>query len=129
MTKRSYWLNHVAVAAVLLLGGSALSACDDDASDNDEPNSGTMTKLTGGKSGDAGKTGGAGKGGTSGGAGKTGETGGAGDKECDDTEKQCYSCEPTKNIEFLNACGDLTCNPYDNSKLKKLENGKVPKLP
>lgn len=43
----------------------------------------------------------------------------------------CYKCEPAKPIEFLNACTDRTCVPFDNkARLPLLEDGKpLPPVP
>lgn len=43
----------------------------------------------------------------------------------------CFACEPTKTEEFLNACTDVACVPYDNSQLDGLlqEDGSVPPVP
>jgi hypothetical protein len=43
----------------------------------------------------------------------------------------CYSCEPVLPEEFLNACTDSECVPYDNAQLQGLllEDGSVPPVP
>jgi hypothetical protein len=43
----------------------------------------------------------------------------------------CFACEPTKTEEFLNACTDVGCVPYDNGQLQGLllEGGSVPPVP
>lgn len=43
----------------------------------------------------------------------------------------CYKCEPAKPLEFLNACTDRTCVPFDNkARLPLLEDGKpLPPVP
>jgi hypothetical protein len=50
-----------------------------------------------------------------------------------DTTKNCYSCAPQTSEQFLNACNAQgerpACTPYDNGKLTKLVDGKVPPLP
>jgi hypothetical protein len=70
-------------------------------------------------SGGTGGSGGAGTGGTMivGGNTATTTTGAGGSAPtCTDVDAgNCYSCTPTTNNEFLNACNGLTCVPYDNS--------------
>jgi hypothetical protein len=43
----------------------------------------------------------------------------------------CYSCPPTTNDQFLNACSDGGCKPFSNTaRLKNLtSDGGVPPLP
>ncbi len=43
----------------------------------------------------------------------------------------CFACPPTKTEEFLNACTDAECIPYDNTQLQGLlqEDGSVPPVP
>lgn len=43
----------------------------------------------------------------------------------------CYACEPDAQVEFLNACTDAACIPYDNTQLAGLllEDGSVPPVP
>lgn len=43
----------------------------------------------------------------------------------------CFSCPPEKPVEFLNACTDVLCVPYDNTQLQGLlqEDGSVPPVP
>ncbi len=43
----------------------------------------------------------------------------------------CYACAPEKQEEFLNACTDVDCVPYDNTPLEGLLNpdGTVPAVP
>lgn len=43
----------------------------------------------------------------------------------------CFSCEPTTQVEYLNACTDAECVPYDNAQLEGLllEDGSVPPVP
>jgi hypothetical protein len=43
----------------------------------------------------------------------------------------CFACEPTKQAEFLNACTNAACVPYDNAQLEGLllPDGSVPPVP
>lgn len=43
----------------------------------------------------------------------------------------CFSCAPTEQIEFLTACTDAECIPYDNAQLEGLllEDGSLPPVP
>ncbi len=43
----------------------------------------------------------------------------------------CFSCEPIAQVDFLNACTDAACVPYDNAQLEGLllEDGSVPPVP
>jgi len=97
---------------------------------------------TGGKSsansgGEAGSDVGGGNGGNGGNGGSGGNAGSTTTtvlSSCvPDTSKNCYSCSPEANTQFLNACNSAGerpgCRPYENSKLTKLVNGKVPALP
>jgi hypothetical protein len=136
-------------AIAVALVSSVLPACDDSnnnpspsagkgGSDSSAGKGGKSGAGTGGKSGSgaAGKSGSgaAGKSG-SGAGGKGGNSGSAGGDDIDagmgdcKGAMDCYSCAPTKDDEFLNHCTEATCNPYDNSKLTKLTNGKLPAIP
>ncbi len=45
-------------------------------------------------------------------------------------ENDCFSCEPTQTSEFLNACTDGTCFPFDNeARLPRYNHGELPPLP
>lgn len=43
----------------------------------------------------------------------------------------CFSCEPEQPVEFLNACTEAECVPYDNAQIEHLllEDGSVPPVP
>lgn len=42
----------------------------------------------------------------------------------------CYSCPPTKDVEFHNGCTDAQCSPFDKARLTKLNpDGSLPALP
>ncbi len=43
----------------------------------------------------------------------------------------CFSCEPTVQVEFLTACTDAECIPFDNAQLEGLllEDGSLPPVP
>ncbi len=46
-------------------------------------------------------------------------------------EDGCYACVPEQQEEYLNACTDAECLPYDNTQLQGLllEDGSVPPVP
>lgn len=46
-------------------------------------------------------------------------------------EDGCYSCEPTDEGQFLNACNELGCVPFDNrARITRLNpDGSLPPLP
>src|SRR5687767_8787707 len=46
--------------------------------------------------------------------------GDAGDGDGDGCVGQdgCFACEPTNSAEFLNACSDASCEPFDNSQAR-----------
>jgi hypothetical protein len=66
-------------------------------------------------------------------AGATGVAGSSGDcvgvANNGDPTKKCYKCAPTTSVQVLTACTDVTCVPFDNSKLTKMVNGALPALP
>ena len=146
-----YCLMRVAVASALL--GCVVSGCDD-SNNNAKPSdsAGSSAGGKGGKGGSsgskaagAGGSGSSGKGGSSASAGKggSGDKGGAGGSggSGDDNDAgttmptdckgvaDCFCGAPTKNEQFLNQCTEATCNPYDNSKLSKFKDGKLPAIP
>lgn len=43
----------------------------------------------------------------------------------------CYSCEPTEEIQLLNACNEVGCLPFDNAaRIARLNpDGSLPPLP
>lgn len=42
----------------------------------------------------------------------------------------CFVCEPIELVDFLNACTDSTCQPFDNvARLPLYNNGALPPLP
>ena len=41
----------------------------------------------------------------------------------------CFACEPTQDVEFLNACTDSTCVPYDDYANIPGFNGTLPDIP
>ena len=44
--------------------------------------------------------------------------------------RPCHACAPEKREEFLNACTNATCEPFDASRVTKLpQDGKLPPLP
>ncbi len=48
-----------------------------------------------------------------------------------DLAETCFPCDPTTNAEFLNACGESPCIPFDRSRLDGLllPDGGLPQLP
>ena len=153
MTFKAYF-TRVALVGVLM--GSVIAGCDD-SNDNDTPSDtagkggsgkggssgssskagtgGSTSKAGSGGSSEAGESGGGsgGSGGSSdkagsGGAGGSGGSGGSGMDECKGVD-DCFCGDPDKNEDFLNQCTEATCNPYDNSKLTKIKDGKLPALP
>jgi hypothetical protein len=138
---------RVVIAAALL--GCAVPACDD-SNDNPMPGgaagSGAAGKggkggsggaaaasgkggsgATGGSGGSGGASGKGGSGGSSGKGGSGGSAGAAG-SDCKGAT-DCFCSTPTTNEEFLNHCTEATCNPFDNSKLTKIKDGKLPAIP
>jgi hypothetical protein len=54
------------------------------------------------------------------------------DAGCDvDLTRTCYACEPATNDQFLNACGESPCTPFDRTRLDGLllPDGALPPLP
>lgn len=41
----------------------------------------------------------------------------------------CYGCKPQKPSDVLNTCTDAECVPFDNTRVTKLVDGKLPPLP
>jgi hypothetical protein len=136
-------LMRMLIAVALL--GCALPACDD-SNDNDTPSEAGKggSSGKGGSGGSGGSNASAGKGGTGGKGGSggsnasagKGSSGGGGDdsdagKPTEDCKgvKDCVCSAPAKNEEFLNHCTEASCNPFDNSKLTKLKDGKLPAIP
>jgi hypothetical protein len=150
MTHKNSWPKLSAIGFVIAV--CTLSACGSSSNDNPTPSdSGTggkksTSKGTGGKGaagmsatatgGKSGSAGAAGEGKAGGGAGVEGTAGmggsaGSGATACEKkgTDK-CYTCDaPASDEQFLNRCTSATCTAYDNSKLTKIVNGKLPSLP
>ena len=143
MRKKSVFSSPIALVALGCVMAFAVACGDDDDSSSETPGGGT--KATGGSAGSAGKaTGGsAGKGSMPMAGSPTEETGGGGAgpvvvpeggaggaASCtDDADKGCYSCKPKTLDEYLNHCPTTGCEPFDNSALTSLKNGKLPDLP
>jgi hypothetical protein len=69
---------------------------------------------------------------TDGGAADVHDAGVAEDASCDvDLSVACYACAPQTNEQFLNACGESPCIPFDRSRLESLllPDGGLPPLP
>jgi hypothetical protein len=135
-----------AIVASILAAIVIVSACSSNSNKEPTPSSeeggSAGESSTGGKSSAGGKSSTGGKssansGGEAGsdvGGGNAGSTTTTVLSSCvPDTSKNCYSCSPEANTQFLNACNSAGerpgCRPYENSKLTKLVNGKVPALP
>lgn len=155
MTFRKTNCNVPAIAASILAAIVIVSACSSNSNKEPTPSSeeggSAGESSTGGKSSAGGKSSTGGKssansggeagsdvGGANGGNGGNGGTAGSTTttvlSSCvPDASKNCYSCSPETNTQFLNACNSVGerpgCRPYENSKLTKLVNGKVPALP
>lgn len=106
----------LALVSGLMIVGIACSSSDDNPEPSVDPIGDGDAK--GGSGGD-------------GGSGGSGGGDGGGDPGCWESEPRvCFSCEPERNEEFLDACTDAQCVPFDNGKLTKLlPDGKVPPLP
>ena len=62
-------------------------------------------------------------------ASSTVTTGTGGQQNCDGPNG-CYNCAPTTNDQFLNACTDATCVPFDNERrLPRYNGGDLPPIP
>ena len=60
------------------------------------------------------------------------DAGAADSATCDvDLTTQCYACSPIETVQFLNACTNATCVPFDDSaRLTRLfPDGGLPPLP
>ncbi|SRR5260221_8069151 len=114
-------------------GGKSSSGGKANASDSGAGGKGTAGsggKSTGGSGGGGNETdsstGGASPEAGSGGSGAGGADAGA----CDPpTATACGTCPAVTSEDHLNHCTDSKCTKFDNSKLKKLVNGKLPDLP
>jgi hypothetical protein len=127
-------MKPIAYFAAIALGIGALAApaCDSDGNPK-PPGTGGGTSSTTSSSTTSSGTGGAttssssGTGGTGTGGGNTG--GGGAAPNCDGPNG-CYSCTPTKNEQFLNACTSAQCSPFDNAaRLPQYNNGNLPPVP
>lgn len=109
--------------AFLAVASAALGAPACSGGDNPTPT--TSSSSSSGGTTISGE-GGTGTGGT--GTGGTG-TGGTGTVNCDGPNG-CFDCPPKKTVEFLNACTDAQCTPFDNAARLPLYNGgNLPPLP
>jgi hypothetical protein len=44
--------------------------------------------------------------------------------------RACFGCTPKTTVDYLNACSDATCSPFDDKRLTKLTpDGGLPSLP
>ena len=92
---------------------------------------GSAAGTSAGSAGSSAGSGPAGAGGSAGAAAGAGGTGTAAVCPSTGTATQgaCFSGQPTKDVDYLNCCTGSQCQPFDNTKLSKLQNGKVPPLP
>jgi hypothetical protein len=144
MDKLGFSMRAGAPGWAFLLGCALLAACGDGG--NPEPPGTTTTTDTTTSSTSA--TGGTGTGGStsSGGGGSTGGTtssggggtggtvttggGGTGGAPNCDGPNGCYSCKPTVDVQFLNACTNAQCSPFDNvARLPLYNGGNLPPVP
>ena len=53
------------------------------------------------------------------------------DSGCGNLDTECYRCVPATTEQFLNSCGDGTCEPFDRNRLNGylLPDGALPPLP
>ncbi len=140
---KSVFTNPLALISLGCVLAFAAACGDDDDSSGETPGGGT--KATGGAStaGTKATGGSAGKGNTPTAGGPTEEVGGGGagtvpvpeggsggQGSCvDDADNGCFSCPPKTHDEFLNHCPTTGCEPFDNSVLSSIKNGKLPDLP
>lgn len=127
-TQKRFHVRQLLALLALSAGLVTLGIACDSSDDNPEPTY-DPTQPDDGKGGSGGDgNGGSGGSDDDGGAGGQGDDGG---EDCWQTEPRvCFQCEPETNAEFLDACTDSQCVPYDNSKLSMLlPDGKVPPLP
>ncbi|APR83760.1 Hypothetical protein A7982_09109 [Minicystis rosea] len=117
----------IAFFATVALGAAIFSAPACGGEGNPTPpttaSSGTGDTTSSSSSGGGGGAGGA----TASSSSSGGGTGGA--PNCDGPNG-CFSCSPTKTVEFLNACTDAQCSPFDNvARLPLYNNGNLPSVP
>lgn len=144
-SSKSFFMKPLIVASLGCVLAFAVACGDDDDGGNPAPNGGTKNtggsagKSSGGSSGSAGKAnnnGGAGNDTSDAGDGNQPDAGGQGGTsaggapaDCvDEDDMGCYSCAPKTNAQFYNACPTSGCEPFDNSKLTAIVDGKLPGL-
>ncbi|HVY29445.1 MAG TPA: hypothetical protein VHB79_22960 [Polyangiaceae bacterium] len=145
--KTTYFGKSLLIASLGCVLAFAVACGDDDDSSNPAPNGGTKNNGGSGGSNTVGGDDTGGKntvggtkptGGTSnqteGGAGAgpvmMNEGGVGGEATCtDDADNGCYKCKPSTHEQFLNQCPTTGCEPFDNTKLTSIKNGKLPDLP
>jgi hypothetical protein len=75
----------------------------------------------------------AGTGGSGGGTTSTSTSGGTGGGDAGpncDGPNGCYSCAPQTTTQYLNACTNAQCSPFDNvARLPLYNNGNLPPIP
>jgi hypothetical protein len=139
------------LALGLALGGLWAVGCSSDDSQS-EPSTTPTFNTTGGSGGSSGAGAGgsaqggagsgqggagSGQGGSTAGSGQSGQGGsgqggaGSGQGGAGSGQGGAGTCvqDPKTTSEYLNRCTDSSCAPYDNSKLSKFQNGKLPPLP
>lgn len=149
MKTQSYFKNPLIIASLAAVMAFAAACGDDDDGGENAPKGGS--KNTGGTKSDGGEapsnggskspTAGKNSGGTSaGGVGNSGNVGGedntaagaggsgGGAPDCtDEDDLGCYSCKPKSFAQYLNRCPSDGCEPFDNTKLTSIVDGKLPK--
>ncbi len=123
------------LAFTLSIGGLWAVGCSS-SDDQAEPSGPPTFNTEGGSGGTSGGAGsaqaGAGTGGTAQGGAGTGGSSGAGQGGSSGAGAggagTCIQT-PKTSSDYLNRCTDSSCAPYDNSKLSKYQDGKLPPLP
>lgn len=109
------------LVAVVLATPFVAVACD---STNDNPKPPTFTTSASSSSSGQGGAGGAG-----GNGGEAGAAGAGGSPNCAGPNG-CYACPPKETDQYLNACTDSQCSPFDNvTRLPLYNGGNLPPLP
>ena len=121
-------------AGALFVVAGVIAACSSES--NPKPPDNEFTTSSGTTSTSASGTGGAGGGATASSGSSTSTatgTGGGGTggvpPNCDGPSG-CYSCPPKTGNQFLNACTNSQCSPFDNvARLPLYNNGNLPAIP
>ncbi|HVW24620.1 MAG TPA: hypothetical protein VHC69_04590 [Polyangiaceae bacterium] len=100
-------------------GGKSTGGSTSSSGGKSNTDSGAGGSSSGGETGD-GSTGGSSTGGGDSGASTGGSAGDSGTST---------GCPPTAADFYTDKCTDSKCTPFDNSKLEKFQNGKLPDIP